>query len=60
MAVISKVDSFTGYDMTSKIDPTLGTIGVTLVVNELIEPIRLPLVVMTTKPIVETLFPKSY
>jgi hypothetical protein len=60
MAVIAKVDAFTGYDMTSKIDPTLGTIGVTLVANELLEPIRLPLVVMTTKPVVELISPKSY
>lgn len=59
MAVIAKMDAFTGYDMTSKIDPTLGTIGVTLVANELLEPIRLPLVVMTTKPIVEMIYPKS-
>ncbi len=60
MAVIAKVDSYTGFDMTSKIDPQLGAIGITLVANELLEPIRLPIVVMTTKPIVETFYPKNY
>ncbi len=60
MAIIAKADTFTGFDLTSKVDPQLGTIGVTLVFNELLEPVRLPLVVATTKPVVDTLFPKNY
>eukprot|EP00521_Asterionellopsis_glacialis_P017081 CAMPEP_0195293576 /NCGR_PEP_ID=MMETSP0707-20130614/12802_1 /TAXON_ID=33640 /ORGANISM="Asterionellopsis glacialis, Strain CCMP134" /LENGTH=235 /DNA_ID=CAMNT_0040354323 /DNA_START=31 /DNA_END=738 /DNA_ORIENTATION=+ len=53
MEIISWADGFTGFDLTSKVDPTLGTIGLTIAVNELIEPLRLPFVVLTTKPIVK-------
>mmetsp|Transcript_11267 Transcript_11267/g.15790 ORF Transcript_11267/g.15790 Transcript_11267/m.15790 type:complete len:231 (+) Transcript_11267:162-854(+) len=53
MEIISWADGFTGFDLTSKVDPTLGTIGLTIAVNELIEPLRLPFVVVTTKPIVK-------
>ena len=34
-------------------DPTLGHIGLALAVNECLEPLRLPLVVLTTKPMVD-------
>ena len=54
IALLAKVDNFTGYDISSKVDPTLGTIGLTIAVNELLEPLRLPIVVMTTKPVVDT------
>ena len=54
MAMIAKLDGYTGYDISSKIDPTLGTIGLTIAVNELLEPVRLPFVVVTVKPVVET------
>lgn len=60
MALIAKADSYTGLDLASKVDPQLGAIGITLVFNEMLEPIRLPIVVLTTKPIVETFYPKRY
>mmetsp|Transcript_19097 Transcript_19097/g.27864 ORF Transcript_19097/g.27864 Transcript_19097/m.27864 type:complete len:194 (+) Transcript_19097:37-618(+) len=60
MAIIAKADTYTGFDLCSKIDPTLGTIGLTIAFNEMLEPIRLPIVVLTTKPIVETFYPKNY
>lgn len=60
MAIIAKVDGYTGFDLSNKVDPTLGTIGVTLVANEILEPIRLPFVIMTTKPVVEFFYPKRY
>ena len=60
MAIIAKAESYTGYEISSKIDPQLGAIGVTLVFNEMLEPLRLPIVVITTKPIVEKLYPKNY
>jgi hypothetical protein len=59
-AIIAKADAFTGFDMTSKVDPQLGAIGITLVLNEMLEPIRLPIVVMTTKPVIERFYPKHY
>ena len=55
IALLGNVDAFTGYDISSKVDPTVGTIGLTLAINELLEPLRLPIVVFTTKPIVDRL-----
>uniref|UniRef100_A0A7S3PU42 DUF1279 domain-containing protein n=1 Tax=Chaetoceros debilis TaxID=122233 RepID=A0A7S3PU42_9STRA len=60
MALIAKSDTYTGFDLHSKVDPTMGTIGITLVFNEMLEPLRLPIVVVTTKPVVDTIFPKNY
>lgn len=60
MVLIGNVDAYTGLELSSKVDPQLGAIGITLVFNEMLEPIRLPIVVMTTKPIVEALYPKTY
>jgi hypothetical protein len=52
IALIGKLDNFTGYEISSKVDPTLGTIGLTIAINECLEPLRLPIVVLTTKPVV--------
>eukprot|EP00551_Chaetoceros_affinis_P009543 CAMPEP_0203672406 /NCGR_PEP_ID=MMETSP0090-20130426/8389_1 /ASSEMBLY_ACC=CAM_ASM_001088 /TAXON_ID=426623 /ORGANISM="Chaetoceros affinis, Strain CCMP159" /LENGTH=152 /DNA_ID=CAMNT_0050537717 /DNA_START=172 /DNA_END=630 /DNA_ORIENTATION=+ len=53
VALVAKADSFTGYDFSSKIDPTYGKIGVAIVLNELMEPLRFPFTVSITKPIVD-------
>ena len=56
MAIIAKGDTLltqlTGseFNIVSKVDPQLGKIGVALVLNEMLEPIRLPFVVATLKP----------
>jgi hypothetical protein len=60
MEVIGHFDALTGFKMADKVDPTVGTIGLTLVFNELIEPLRLPIVIMTTKPVVNFLNPPKY
>jgi hypothetical protein len=60
MAVLGKFDDFTGWSLTEKVDPALGKIGLALVVNELLEPIRLPFVVATLKPVMETVSPPKY
>jgi len=52
MDLLAKLDATTGTDLSSKIDPTLGNVAVAIAVNELIEPIRLPFVVLTVKPVV--------
>ena len=59
MLIIAKADSLTGWDMSSKIDPTLGTLGLTVAVNEILEPVRLPFVVWTVRPVVD-FFSKYY
>lgn len=60
MALIQNLDVWTGYNISKNVDPTVGAIGLTLFVNELLEPIRLPIVVLTTKPVVEYFSPKNY
>lgn len=60
IAIIAKADAWTGYEISTKIDPTIGTIGLTMAVNEMLEPLRLPVVVITTKPVVELFSPKHY
>jgi hypothetical protein len=60
MQMISNVDNYTGFDLASKVDPQLGKIGLTLVANEMLEPIRLPFVVATLKPLMDTINPPKY
>jgi len=60
IALIAKVDGLTGYEISTKIDPTIGTIGLTMAINEMLEPLRLPVVVLTTKPVVEAFSPRHY
>jgi len=60
IAMLAKVDAWTGYEISTKVDPTLGTIGLTLAVNECLEPLRLPVVVLTTKPVVHFFQPGKY
>lgn len=60
MSLVDRVDGYTGWDLASKVDPTYGKIGLVIVLNELIEPVRLPVVVFTVKPMMETFFPTKY
>jgi hypothetical protein len=60
MQWIHTIDSYMNWDIASKVDPQMGKIGLTLVLNELIEPIRLPIVILTVKPVVDRLFPPKY
>jgi len=60
IALIAKADGLIGFDLSSKVDPTLGTLALTLAVNEMLEPLRLPIVVLTTKPVVEAFSPRHY
>ncbi|CAB9518018.1 expressed unknown protein [Seminavis robusta] len=57
MAVLAYADQYTGFDMVSRVDPTLGKLGIILILNELLEPVRLPFVVLTVKPVMDRLFP---
>lgn len=60
MNLIAQADIHTGWDLSSKIDPNLGKIGLVLVVNEMIEPLRLPVVIVTVKPVMDRLFPPKF
>jgi diphthamide synthase (EF-2-diphthine--ammonia ligase) len=60
MAVLAQLDGFTGWDITSKVDPEMGKIGMAILVNELLEPLRLPAVILTVKPVMDNLFPPKY
>jgi hypothetical protein len=60
MAWIAYADGYTGFDLASKVDPGLGKLGMVLVVNEMLEPVRLPLVIVTCKPVVDRIAPTKY
>ena len=53
VAMIAKIDSYTGYEISSHVDPKYGNIGLAIAVNEVFEPLRFPLVIVTTKPVVD-------
>lgn len=57
MAVLAKADMYTGWNVASKVDPTYGKIGIILLLNELLEPVRFPVVVLTVKPLIDNFFP---
>jgi hypothetical protein len=60
MTIVSQVDAWLDWNMTSRIDPTYGKIGMALVMNEMLEPLRLPFVILTVKPVVDRLFPSKF
>jgi hypothetical protein len=60
MALVARADAYTGWDLVSQINPSLGKVGLALVVNELIEPLRLPMVIMTVKPVMDQIFPPKF
>jgi hypothetical protein len=60
MALLAQIDMRTGFDLVSKVDPSVGKIGLAVIVNELVEPVRLPLVIVTVKPVMDQFFPPKY
>ena len=60
MQMISNVDNYTGWSLATKVDPQLGKIGLALVMNEMLEPVRLPFVVATLKPVMEIINPPKF
>jgi hypothetical protein len=60
IALIAQLDAKTGWDLVSKIDPEMGKIGMALIANEALEPIRLPVVIVTVKPVIDRIYPPKY
>jgi hypothetical protein len=60
LALLAKVDGHTGWNLVNHVDPELGKIGMAVVMNEMLEPIRLPFVIVTVKPVVDRVFPPKY
>lgn len=58
--LIERVDQITGWGLASNVDPQLGKIGLALVLNEVLEPIRLPFVVATLRPVMDKISPPKY
>ena len=54
LVVATQVEGLLGWEgtLTDRLDPTLGQIGLVVVANECLEPLRLPFVVLTTRPVV--------
>jgi hypothetical protein len=57
MELLTHVHERTGFDVASHIEPEWGNLGLAVAVNELLEPIRLPLVLFTVKPVMDTVRP---
>lgn len=60
MYLLQQIDLRTGYAISEQVNPEYGKIGMALVVNEIIEPIRLPIVIVTVKPVIDRLYPPKY
>jgi Protein of unknown function (DUF1279) len=60
MALVARMDSATGFDMASKIGPETGKIAMAIILNEALEPIRLPVVIATVKPVMHQIFPPKF
>jgi hypothetical protein len=60
MELLSRLDDQFGWNLTEKVDPQLGKMGLTLLVNEVLEPVRLPFVITTLKPAIDAISPPKY
>jgi hypothetical protein len=60
MELLGRIDHQFGWSLTDKVDPQLGKIGLVLLVNEAMEPIRLPFVITTLKPVMDVVSPPKY
>eukprot|EP00536_Pseudo-nitzschia_multiseries_P001384 jgi/Psemu1/181080/e_gw1.18.3.1 len=60
MALLERIDANTGWAVSDKVDPQLGKMGVALILNECLEPVRLPFVVVTLKPVMDVVSPPKY
>ena len=58
--LIERIDSNLGWSLSEKVDPQFGKMGVALILNECLEPVRLPFVVVTLKPVMEYVSPPKY
>jgi len=55
LMVAAKIETFMNWEpeyLSGRLDPTIGQIGLVIAMNECLEPLRLPFVVVTTKPVV--------
>lgn len=60
MALLAKIDANLGWKLTEMVDPQYGKIGLALLLNEVLEPVRLPFVITTLKPAIDTFSPPKY
>ena len=52
VAAVRALDAQFGTDMASHINPSAGNLAVAIAVNEIIEPVRLPIAIATTPTVV--------
>jgi Protein of unknown function (DUF1279) len=60
MYLLQQIDVRTGYAISEQVNPEYGKIGMVLLVNEMIEPVRLPVVILTVKPVIDRFFPPKF
>mmetsp|Transcript_17387 Transcript_17387/g.35717 ORF Transcript_17387/g.35717 Transcript_17387/m.35717 type:complete len:241 (-) Transcript_17387:829-1551(-) len=58
--LLERIDSNLGWSLSQKVDPQLGKMGIALILNECLEPVRLPFVVVTLKPVMDIVSPPKY
>merc|ERR1712159_201142 len=52
VALISAVDAKLNTELASRVDPTAGNVAIAVALNEIIEPLRLPVAIATTPKVV--------
>ena len=60
MALIAQIDALMGWNLVSVTSPEVGKIGMAFVLNDLLEPVRLPVVIVTVKPVADRFFPTKF
>jgi len=60
MALLAQIDAKLDWTLSTRVDPEMGKLGMALVLNEFVEPIRLPLVIVSVKPVMDRFFPPKF
>jgi hypothetical protein len=60
MALLQQLICERDLILASKVDPSVGKYWLAVIVNELVEPVRLPVVIMTVKPVMDRSFRPSF
>ncbi len=48
VGLVQSVDGFLGTELAARVDPKLGNLAVAVALNEMLEPVRLPLAIAST------------
>ena len=60
LSLLAQMDAKTGWSLVDKVDPTWGKLGLVLILNEAMEPLRMPIVIVTVKPVMDRIAPPKF